>query len=232
MKGLRFLVGLALLPLCAAAAQTVVGLLRTLAPASSAVVPAAAWALGGGFALWLILYFTLPAPMRTYVLAHELTHALWGSAMGARVLNLTVSKDGGSVTLTKSNFLVTLAPYFFPLYTALVIAGYYSLSIFYDLRRYEPLWLGLVGFTWAFHFTFTCSTLLERQSDIRECGHLFSYAVIVLMNVLGIGLWVVLLSSATLEQMVALLGERARGDYRWAWHLAADGLRRLAAGVQ
>lgn len=232
MRVLRFLVGFALLPLCAASLQTVAALLQAVQPTSVALVPAPTWAVAGGFGLWLLLYFTLPAPVRTYVLAHELTHALWGSAMGARVLKMRVSKAGGSVTLTKSNFLITLAPYFFPLYTVLVIVAYYAVSVFYDLRRYDLLWLGLVGFTWSFHFTFTCSTLMERQSDIRECGHLFSYAVILILNALGVALGVVLVSTARLEQLVQFLAERAGRDYLWAGRLAAAGWQRIAGGLQ
>jgi hypothetical protein len=232
MKILRFFVGLSLLPLCVAVTQTVTSLLQAVQPSSAALIPPSAWSMGGGFALWLVVYFTLPAPMRTYVLAHELTHALWGSAMGARVLDMKVSKDSGSVTLSKSNFVITLAPYFFPLYTVLVIAGYYLLSAFYDLRRYELIWLGLVGATWAFHFTFTWGTLLEKQSDIRECGHVFSYAFIYMMNVLGLGLWVVMLSSVTIEQMIRFLGDHAWRDYSWAWSQAAGGVRALRTYAQ
>jgi hypothetical protein len=49
------------------------------------------------------------------------------------------------------------------------------------------------------------ATLLQHQPDIHECGRLFSYTFIYLMNVLGIGLWIVLVSPATLEQVMELL---------------------------
>jgi hypothetical protein len=161
--------------------------------------------LCGGYVLWLALYFTLPRPVRTYVLAHELTHALWGWLMGADILRMRVSARGGSVTLSESNLLIALAPYFFPLYTVLIIAGYYLLSLFFEVERYYLVWLALVGFTWGFHFTFTVATLLQHQTDIREYGHLFSYTVIYVFNVLGICLWVVLVSSATAGRMGILL---------------------------
>jgi hypothetical protein len=157
--------------------------------------------LGGGFLFWIFLYFVLPLPVRTYVLAHELTHALWGTLMGARIFKMRVLKNNGSVTLSKSNFLIALAPYFFPLYTVMVIAGYYVLSIFYDVEAYYLFWLGLVGFTWGFHFTFTISTLLQHQSDINEYGAVFSYALIYLLNAAGICIWIVMVSAATIEQM-------------------------------
>jgi len=206
MRIVRFFVGLLLLPVCVSVTQAVVSLVRLAQVASDPLIPPSAWALGGGFVLWLVVFFTLPRPVRTYVLAHELTHALWGALMGEKVLSMKVSAQKGSVTLSGSNFLITLAPYFFPLYTMLVIAGYSLLALFHDMGDYYLVWLGLVGLTWGFHFTFTISSLLQHQTDIKECGHLFSYTIIYLFNILGIGFWIVAVSSPTLEQFVGLIG--------------------------
>jgi hypothetical protein len=84
----------------------------------------------------------------------------------------------------------------------LVILGYYILSVFVDVSGYYLWWLALIGFTWGFHFTFTISTLMQKQTDIKECGSLFSYTLIYLLNLLGIGLWTVIVSDVTLEQMI------------------------------
>lgn len=201
----RVLIGLALLPLCGAASRACFRLVRELQPGRTPMPPDACWLIGG-FVFWLLLYAVLSHPVRTYVLAHELTHALWGWVMGARVSNLKVKGESGSVTLSKTNFLIILAPYFFPLYTVLTLAVYGILGLFVAVEQYHLWWMGMIGFTWGFHFTFTIKTLLQKQSDIRTCGHLFSYSVIYLMNVLGIGLWVVAVTPATLERFVALLG--------------------------
>lgn len=200
MRILTFLIGILLLPVCFAASRTAVSLIHVITPASTEGIPPSACAIVGGYLLWILLYFTTPLPVRTYVLAHELTHALWGTMMGARVFRMKVSKDSGSVTLSKSNFLITLAPYFFPLYTVIIIMGYYILSIFYDVQDYQLFWLALVGFTWGFHFTFTISTLLQHQSDIKEYGAVFSYVLIYLFNVLGICIWILIVSKVTVEQ--------------------------------
>jgi len=204
---IRLAIGLLLVPVCIAATMTLYSLLTATQSISPAVLPPAAWALAGGFLLWVFLFLTLPRPVRSYVLAHEMTHALWAWLTGAEVRGLRVSEDRGSVTVSRNNFLITLAPYFFPLYTVLTIAAYYILSVFYDISGYQLFWLAAVGFTWGFHFTFTLLTLLQRQSDIHEYGRVFSYAVIYLFNVLGVCLWVVIVSSPTLEQMVNGLGE-------------------------
>lgn len=220
MGVLRFLIGLVLLPVCVAASQTLLALLAAIRPDSTALIPPSAMALGGGYLLWLLVFFTLPRPFRTYVLAHELTHAIWGSVMGARVVRMSVKKHGGSVTLTKNNFLITLAPYFFPLYTAITVAGYYLLGLFTDVERYHLLWLGLVGFTWGFHFTFTIGSLLQHQSDIQLYGRLFSYSVIYLANILGACLWVVMVSSPRWRDLAALGGFYLREALFWTVEMA------------
>ena len=58
-------------------------------------LPRPAIALAIGFFLWVSLYITMPRPIRTYVLAHELTHALWAWLMGAHVSGMSLSKKGG-----------------------------------------------------------------------------------------------------------------------------------------
>ena len=211
----RFLCGLLLIPFCVTITLTVAELMRSIQPAEAGTIPHAALALGGGGLGWLLLYFTLPRPVRTYILAHELTHALWGSLMGARIFDMRISRESGSVTLSKTNFFVTLAPYFFPLYTVMIIIGYYLLGIFFEVEKYHLYWLALIGLTWGFHLTFTVSTLLQRQSDIRECGHIFSYAVIYLFNAIGIALWIVMVSSATLGDMAGFLNTDIRTVITW-----------------
>lgn len=200
MRILTFFVGIVLIPLCFAVSETVISLVRAISPDSSMAIPEPGLALLGGFIVWILLYFTVPLPIRTYVLAHELTHALWGMLMGARIFRMRVSRDSGSVTMSKSNFLITLAPYFFPLYTVIVIVSYYVLSIFYDVSRYHLFWLGLVGFTWGFHFTFTISTLLQHQSDIKVYGAVFSYVLIYLFNIAGICAWIVIITDISVGQ--------------------------------
>jgi len=204
MRLVRFIVGVLLVPLCLAGTRTLVSLVMGLDTGDQAV-PYPLIALLAGFMLWQMIFIFLPRPVRTYVFAHELTHALWGWFMGARVSKFKVSKDKGSVTLSKTNFLITLAPYFFPLYTFLLILLYYILLIFWEVEKYHSVWLGLIGFTWGFHLSFTIITLMQQQSDIKSCGYIFSYAFIYLMNVLGICLWVVLVSEASLMQMGGFL---------------------------
>ncbi len=215
MRPLKFLLGLFLLPIAWIAISATARLIATLRFEEFGGHPQSAWWLAGGFLLWLLLYLLLPRPMRTYVLGHELTHAVWALLMGARVSRLRVSARGGSVNVSKSNWIITLAPYFFPFYTMLVIAAAFILGFFYDLQPYERFILAAIGFTYAFHVTFTIAMLTIRQPDIQEHGRLFSYTVILLLNTLGLGCWLVAVAHPTLSDYTHLLAQETTRT--WAW---------------
>ena len=219
LKAVLFVCGVLLLPFCAASTWALASLVGSVQPESLFALPVAAWAFVSGFGLWLFVFFALPRPVITYVLSHELTHALWAALMGAEVRRIRLSNQSGSVVLSKSNILITLAPYFFPLYTIIVIVVYYLLSLFLDTGQYEWIWLFLVGLTWAFHLTFTASTLLDRQTDILEYGHVFSLTFIYLLNILGIGAWVVLVTSATMKTFAILLLHDSQAVWTWIMEL-------------
>jgi hypothetical protein len=218
-KFLKMLIGIALLPACWAVSVAVYNL-YPLSAESAATSGFEVWALPAGFVLWVVLFFLLPRPFRTYVLGHELTHALWSLMMGGRVGKIKVGKSGGHVELTKTNFIITLAPYFFPFYTFLVIAAYYLAGIGLEVGPYKMWWLGAVGITWAFHITFTLHMLAERQPDIQEHGRIFSYTVIYLMNILAIGLWMVLVGSPKFGTFGELLAHENVTAYSFAYEQA------------
>lgn len=205
MRLLRFIIGLLLLPFAGALTRTVFRILCGLHAVSSAV-PTGAIALLSGVAVWMLVWIFLPPATRTYVLGHELTHALWGLLFGARASDLHVSEGGGSVRVSKSNVWITLAPYFFPFYTILVILAYAITSCFAKPVPWPWAWLFAVGFTWAFHLVFTIQSLLIRQPDVMEYGRLFSYVFIYSLNLLGIGIWIVCTTDATFIMLAREIG--------------------------
>ncbi len=201
---LRFLTGVFLLPLCVAVTLALLDTLRSITGTGAFLSPETTWLLTGYF-LWLVMWFFMPQPVRTYVVAHELTHALWGLFFGSRVRNLQITSRGGSVSLSKTNLLITLAPYFFPFYTVIVILLRLLIGLFIDPVPLPLLWLFLVGLTWGFHVCFTIQSLMIEQPDINEYGRLFSYTVIYLFNLAGVGLWVVCTTSASFGAFYASL---------------------------
>jgi len=224
IRFLRFLLGVAFVPLCVAVTCAIADVLGN-AQGKGSLFSMEAVCLLVGFLVWLLCYFFLPQPIRAYILGHELTHALWAMLFGGRAKDLRVTAKGGSVRVTKSNVLITLAPYFFPFYTILLILLRLLLGFFFDLAPYAAVWLFLVGFTWSFHFTFTLQSLMVRQPDIQEHGRLFSYTLIYLLNMLGIGLWIVCTTSVTTAYLADVLVSHTTGVFLaiWQWIKAVSG---------
>jgi len=182
---LRFVLAVAAFPFAWGFSRVFVDVFREMSAGASAVVSVEVAALFAGFAAHLLIWSACPRPVRAYVLGHELTHALFGLLFGARVSNLRVGLRGGSVTLTKSNVLITLAPYFFPFYTILVVAAALVARCFVSPLPCPFAWLFAVGFTWCFHVCFTIRSVAQEQPDIEEYGRVFSYVFIWIFNVLG-----------------------------------------------
>ena len=108
-----------LLPVCAGAGMALWKTVRACGAADTTLVP-----FGAGALCWLAIYLLLPRPMWIYVFGHELTHALWTWVFGGEVRQFKASASGGHVIISKTNFVIALAPYFFPLYAVLLIAGF------------------------------------------------------------------------------------------------------------
>jgi len=177
-KWVKMIIALALLPLCIGAAQALWMVLQRSGSADTTWVP-----LLAGAGCWIVVYLLLPKPMWLYVLGHELTHAVWAWLFGAQVRKLKVTSSGGHVVITKTNFLIALAPYFFPLYAIIVVAVFAIGHLIWNWRQFMALFDLLLGAAYAFHITLTGHILKTRQSDITDQGYLFSAVVIFLGNI-------------------------------------------------
>ena len=209
---LRMLLGVALLPMCWGVVRAFYDSVLAAAGDSGGVT-AESIALVGGMVAFVLCWMAVPHPVKTYVLGHELTHALWGLVFGAVPSKLRVSAAGGSVNLTKSNMLITLAPYFFPFYTFLVIVVALVTSAFIRPLPWLPLWMFTVGFTWAFHALFTLETLAQRQPDVKLYGRIFSWVFIFLANVVLVLVFLAAVTSLTFVQLGGFLVNRVLDAY-------------------
>jgi hypothetical protein len=209
---LRLLLGLVLLPACWGMALAVYDSLMVTAGAGG-FASAEVISLLGGILAFALSWAALTRPVRAYVLGHELTHAIWALLFGARVSDLKIGDGGGSVRVSKSNFVITLAPYFFPFYTFVVIVAALVSYAFFRPLPFLPLWMFMIGFTWAFHVLFTLETLSHRQPDIREYGRVFSWAVIFIVNVATVLVWLAATTPLEFARLGAILAERGIGAY-------------------
>lgn len=201
---IRWLIALALVPLGLGGSWALLEVLLGSAAALDFWL-----ALLGGIACWLLVFVWLPKPLWLYVVGHELTHAVWAWLFGGRVKSLKASTQGGHVILSKTNLLIALSPYFFPLYSIIWALLFFALQ--WLLPR-TNLALGFhfgLGVTYAFHLTLTAHILRNRQPDIIGEGRIFSAVIIWLGNILVLLIAVPLLTGkVTLLAAFALALER------------------------
>ncbi len=176
-KWFKLIIATLLLPVCAGAALALWRVMVASGKADTIWVATLA-----GAACWLVIFFLMPKPMWVYVLGHELTHALWAWLFGGQVKRMKVTSKGGHVVVTKTNFLIALAPYFFPLYAAIVVGVFVAGHLIWNWRGFLVWFHLLLGAAYAFHVTLTFYILQSRQTDITENGYLFSAVIIFLGN--------------------------------------------------
>ena len=177
-KWCKTLLAILLLPLCAGAASALWKVLRASGGADTTWVPFLA-----GAGCWVTIYLFLPKPMWVYVVGHELTHVLWTWLLGGKVKKFKASASGGHVVVSKSNFAIALAPYFFPFYAVLVVLVFLVGHWVWNWRHYVAWFHLFLGAAYAFHVTLNWHILKHSQTDISDQGYLFSGVVIFLGNV-------------------------------------------------
>lgn len=176
----KIFIGLISIPLIIASFQAFIIQLKSFAMAHETIP----YYFFGGFTAYLVFQSIFFKPMRTYVFGHELTHALWSMMFGGRVKKFVVRQQNGKVLLTKTNFLINLAPYFFPIYSFFVFIIYLLLKCFEKERPFLGSIIFLLGITFSFHLALLLHAFSLRQSDIKKTGRLFSLTLIILFNII------------------------------------------------
>jgi hypothetical protein len=176
-KWCKLIIAVLLLPLCFGAVRALWLVLLHSGQATTIWV-----GFLSGAMCWVVIFVLLPKPMWIYVFGHELTHALWTWLMGGRVKGFKASAKGGHVVVTKTNFLIALAPYFFPVYAVIVVLIFVIGNLIWNWVPYIVWFHLLLGAAYAFHVTLTWHILKTEQSDITQHGYFFSAVVIFLGN--------------------------------------------------
>ena len=225
-----FLAAFPLLPACTGALAAL-----RLGEALFGAGPFRALGLSGPLASFLgcavafaFAYFLVRIPPPVYIAVHEATHAVFGLLFGARVSRFRVEEEHGSVDVSRSNAVILLAPYFFPLPAAAVLLAFGLGCAALPLRGTVAgaVFAGLAGLAWGFHLCFTLNALLQRQTDLDAYGFFFSCVLLFFLNAVLLYLTLLAFGTASLSEGLRLLTDSIGRAYAWLWDYAFS----LAAG--
>jgi hypothetical protein len=219
-RWVKFVVGLFLLPPALVLTQTFFTAFAhaTINEAFWATVEF--WFFSLGLVIWLVAFLGLPRPLWIYVFGHELTHALWVLIQGGKVSEFKITQQGGHILSDRINTWIALAPYFFPIYSLLVIAIYGAAGLFWDVTPLRPVLYMLIGATWGFHISFTLWMIPRGQTDLTYGGTFFSLVVIYILNLIVLAIFLIAASPGItlagfgrelLENSAALASALTRG---------------------
>lgn len=136
--------------------------------------------------LFLVLWIFLFSRRDSFwgVLEHELTHALFALIFFKKVRSISAHRrKGGMVQVEGGNFLIALAPYFFPLFSVFVLLLKPLVK-----GNYQNILDGLLGFTLLFHIMDLMREFHPGQPDIQQTGFWFSSALTLFFNIFFVGL--------------------------------------------
>ena len=188
LRPLAWMVAVLLLPACWGAALAFGKILPAafLADGGSYMPAPEGWAFIVGAIVYAVWHRLRP-PEFLYAFVHEFTHMAFALLTGKKVRSFEVNQGSGKVGLSGTNPLITLAPYFFPLPTivVLILGALLDWAFGYEEIRWAASFLA--GLTLCLHVLMTLRALGASQPDIARGGRIFSWAFIFFLGLVFIG---------------------------------------------
>ena len=133
---------------------------------------------------WLLIFRNITGKW-FLVLEHELTHILFALLTFHRIHELVATNRGvgyvGFSGAGNGNWLISIAPYFFPTFSMIVV-----FFIYLAQAQYYPVLIILLGYTFLYHIHSTIEETSYKQPDLKQVGLWFSWSFLPAANLLAI----------------------------------------------
>jgi hypothetical protein len=110
-------------------------------------------------------------------------HSISAILCGAKVDNVKIRKNSGSVNVNKINTFIALSPYYVPIYSIFLIILWGVLRYILKLELNVEVFIFLLGLSITFHLVLTFYAVSVGQTDFNVSGWLFSLVTIFILNV-------------------------------------------------
>lgn len=128
------------------------------------------------FGAVIVLFLFIPGLAGSFfaIMEHELTHMLFAVLTFHKPRGLDVDQDrGGSFSFEgRGNWLIALAPYFFPTFWFVIVL---FMPLFLPFFGKEPeFYVSLLGIFMGYNFISTLLSIHPKQTDFKVAGYLFT----------------------------------------------------------
>jgi hypothetical protein len=144
-------------------------------------------AFGAGFFMYFLGRTMMDSSVRTsmQIVAHELTHSFFAVLTLHKIKHIRVNPDGSGGEMGfagEGNWLIVIAPYFFPLFGMfyMIAVGFFPLGYIFN---------GLLGYFLGYHTDTVASQIHEKQTDLPKVGYPFCLTFLPGANLWVIGLF-------------------------------------------
>ena len=183
-------------------------------------------ALFAGFFLFFISRSMMDSTVKTNmeIVAHEMTHAFFALLTFHKVTGIRVAHDnsGGSMAFeAEGNWLIVIAPYFFPLF------GFFYMIAFSVYTHFAPANLimnGIMGFFIGYHLDTVGSQIHEKQTDLPKVSYKFCAMFLPAANLWAVGSMLAFNTRGwngvwVYQNLIGWLNER---NFKWVWNFLAN----------
>ncbi len=140
--------------------------------------------MGSYIFLWIFIFSNIRGNW-FLTIEHELTHTIFALLTFHKIVDFKASDSwGGYMQFSgagRGNWLITIAPYFFPTFSMIVI-----LFIYLSQPKYHYILVGILGYSIIYHIHSTWNETSLKQPDIQEVGLPFALLFLPSANLLAL----------------------------------------------
>ena len=141
-----------------------------------------------GFIFFLLCRTMMDSNMRQSmeVVAHELTHTFFALLTLHKVKSIRVNPDdtGGAMAFEgEGNWLITISPYFFPLFGFFAMIG---ISVYLNFAPFSNILGGILVFFIGYHLDTVGSQIHEKQTDLPKVSYKFCVMFLPAANLMAV----------------------------------------------
>ncbi len=160
-----------------------------------------------------VLFLFIPALAGSFfaIMEHELTHMLFAVLTFHKPRGLDVNQDvGGSFSFEgKGNWMIALAPYFFPTFWFVLVL---LMPIYVSFTGKLPdFYVPMLGIFLGYNFIVSCLSIHPKQTDFKVAGYIFTICFLpgILFLKYGIVFCYSIKGLAGVEAYFSLLAQKA-----------------------